>query len=305
MSAARKMSVWGQWPTWLMLAVCYALWIASLASYSVVGLWCLLPAVVSVGLHSSLQHEALHGHPTRIAWLNEALVYPAIGVVIAFRRYKDTHLRHHNDTGLTDPYDDPESYYYAEYDYAKLPGWFQRVLQFNQTLLGRWLVGPALSLFAFWRDELQRVRRGDLRSRSAWLHHAIGLVPVCLVLAYFSVPLWLYALIAWLGMSLMMTRAFIEHRAAETVGERTAVVEAGWFMGLLFLNNNLHAVHHETPSLPWYALPARWRAERESVLTENGHYFLPGGYASVCKRWLVTPREPVIHPFLRRGGGEP
>ena len=107
-----------EWPTWLVLAGCYAVWLLSLAGYSRFGLWVFVPAAVCVALHSSLQHEALHGHPTRVAWLNEALVYPALGVFIAYRRYKDTHLRHHNDTHLTDPYDDPESFYLSEGEWS-------------------------------------------------------------------------------------------------------------------------------------------------------------------------------------------
>lgn len=289
-----------EWPTWVMLLVCYGLWFASLASWGTIGFWFAVPAAISVALHSSLQHEVLHGHPTRSAWLNEALIYPAIGVLIAYRRYKDTHLRHHNDTHLTDPYDDPESFYLAESDYAAQPAWKRSLLQFNQTLVGRWVVGPPLSLVAFWSDEIRRIRDGDTRSRSAWFHHALGLVPVVAVVVAFGIPLWLYGIVAWAGMALIMTRSFIEHRAVESVGERTAVVEAGWFMSLLYLNNNLHAVHHRAPTLAWYALPARWRADRDAVLSDNGNYLLSGGYASVLMRWALRRREPVVHPVLRK-----
>ena len=58
--------------------------------------------------HSSLQHEALHGHPTRSAALNEALVFLPLGLLFPYRRFKMLHLRHHNNSALTDPYDDPE-----------------------------------------------------------------------------------------------------------------------------------------------------------------------------------------------------
>ena len=40
-----------------------------------------LIAAPLVTLHSSLQHEALHGHPTRSAALNEALVFPPLGLL--------------------------------------------------------------------------------------------------------------------------------------------------------------------------------------------------------------------------------
>ncbi|MBR7508578.1 fatty acid desaturase, partial [Mycobacterium tuberculosis] len=69
----------------------------------------------------SLQHEALHGHPTRSGWLNELLVSLPLGLFYPYRRYKHLHLKHHADERLTDPYDDPESYYRALGDWDKLP----------------------------------------------------------------------------------------------------------------------------------------------------------------------------------------
>ncbi|MFV2038338.1 MAG: fatty acid desaturase, partial [Paracoccaceae bacterium] len=66
---------------------------------------------VSVTMFSSLQHEVLHGHPTPFKRLNEALVFPGLTVFIPYLRFRDLHLAHHNDTRLTDPYDDPESNY--------------------------------------------------------------------------------------------------------------------------------------------------------------------------------------------------
>ena len=40
-------------------------------------------------------------------WLNEALVFPALSLAIPYQRFRDSHLAHHNDEILTDPYDDP------------------------------------------------------------------------------------------------------------------------------------------------------------------------------------------------------
>jgi fatty acid desaturase len=34
-------------------------------------------------------------------------------------------------------------------------------------------------------------------------------------------------------------------------------------MRLLILNMNLHRVHHQRPALPWWALPAQFRASRD------------------------------------------
>ena len=46
----------------------------------------------TVALHSSLQHEALHGHPTRHAPVNEALVFLPLGLFYPFRRFKSPAL---------------------------------------------------------------------------------------------------------------------------------------------------------------------------------------------------------------------
>jgi fatty acid desaturase len=96
-----------EWPTLVVLVVTYGLW-AMFTSL----LWGASPiaAVVLTGFtiaqFSSLQHEALHGHPFRTAWLNEALVLPGLMVTVPYGRFRDTHLAHHHDPILTDPYDD-------------------------------------------------------------------------------------------------------------------------------------------------------------------------------------------------------
>ena len=259
----------------------------------------MLLAVPLVTLHSSLQHEALHGHPTRSRRLNELLVFPALGLFVPYRRFRDLHVRHHVDERLTDPYDDPESWYVGADDWERAGPVLRALLNANATLLGRVTLGPALALAGFWRAEWRVARAGEPGVRRAWLLHVAALLPVVAALAAAGVPFWFYALgVAYPAMSLLMVRTFVEHRAAERVGERIVVVEAGPVMSLLFLNNNLHAVHHAAPRMPWYALPARWRATRDATLAANGGYRFAGGYAEVAARWLVTRREPVVHPFV-------
>src|SRR5688500_6072127 len=115
------------WPTFVVLSACYAGWLAATWFYADLGPWLFLALTAPVvTLHSSLQLEALHGHPTRSAALNDALVYPPFGLLFPYRRFKTLHLRHHNDAALTDPYDDPESFYLAAADWRKLPAWLQR-----------------------------------------------------------------------------------------------------------------------------------------------------------------------------------
>ncbi|MEM6933233.1 MAG: fatty acid desaturase [Pseudomonadota bacterium] len=289
-----------EWPTWIALIAMYAGWLAVLANYDVFGAWVCIPGALVLTFQSSLQHEALHGHPTRNALVNEALVFLPLGLFFPYRRFKETHLCHHNDTRLTDPYDDPETWYVADRDYETLSRPMRFVLRMNNSLAGRITLGPFLSVFGFTRSDIRSIRSGDRDVIGAWTRHVIGLTVVICILVYVGMPIWLYALgMAIPAVSLLSVRVFIEHRAAECPKQRSAIVETGWFWSLLFLNNNLHRVHHERPAVPWYKLPALWRAERDRFLADNGNYHL-SGYGEVARRWLFKRREPVVHPLMRR-----
>ncbi|MGI9414689.1 MAG: fatty acid desaturase, partial [Hyphomicrobiales bacterium] len=69
---------------------------------------------------------------------------------------------------------------------------------------------------------------------------------------------------------------------------------------LLFLNNNLHAVHHDRPWLAWYQIPAVYRRRRRDVLDGNGNYLIEG-YSRLFARYLFRPKEPVAHPLNTPG----
>ena len=162
-----------EWPTWLALAGCYSVWGLVLANADVLGWWFVLPGAIAVAFHSSLQHEILHGHPTRNKILNEALVFPALGLFIPYRRFRDLHLKHHNDERLTDPYDDPESFYLPTEGWMRLCILRKAIFTFNATFCGRMLIGPALAMYGFWRSEYRLMRNGDRAVRDAWLRHAL------------------------------------------------------------------------------------------------------------------------------------
>ena len=295
----------GEGPTWAALAGCYAVWLTATGWLSGLEgpagrLW-LLPAALATAFHSSLQHEALHGHPTRSARLNEALVFPAPGLLYPYRRFRDMHLRHHDDERLTDPYDDPESWYLAEADARRLSRPLRLALEANRTLAGRMIVGPWLGALGLLRADLPKMLRGDRRLIAAWGMHAGG---VAATLAWVWGVCGISPLVYLLGVALpasalIYVRTFAEHRAAEAPLHRSALIEAGAFWRLLFLNNNYHALHHAEPTVAWHRLPARWRARREELRRLNGGYALPG-YGAVFRRWLWRAREPLVHPFARR-----
>src|SRR3954453_21265928 len=101
-----------EWPTLLLLAGCYLLWLLVTAAHASMGHWLAVPILaLLLVLHSSLQHEALHGHPSRRAGLNELLVFPAVGLWLPYRRFRDLHIKHHRLPTLTDPHADPGSFY--------------------------------------------------------------------------------------------------------------------------------------------------------------------------------------------------
>lgn len=289
-----------EWRTWLAIAVCYAGWFTVTASGEVLGYLMYPLAAVLATFHSSLQHEALHGHPTRSANMNEALVFLPLSVAYPYRRFRSLHLQHHNNAHLTDPYDDPETWYVAERDYAQMSGVLRACLKINATLLGRLLLGPCLAVYGFLRAEMRLMLAGHRELARAWLHHVLGLALLFGWLSFMGVPILSYLLlVAYPALSLLMIRTYIEHRAETDPGHRSVIVDAEWPLALLFLNNNLHALHHDRPNLPWYRLPAAYRQERTKILAGNGTYHFDG-YRSVFRKYCLRRRGPLIHPFLRR-----
>jgi len=293
-----------EWPTLGLIALCYGGWLA--AGFYV---WPLMPvlalAIMAVlgALHSSLVHECLHGHPTRNRLINEALVTLPLTLLHPYRRYKTTHLSHHHDARLTDPLDDPESYYLARYQFRAMPGWLQQVLRANNTLLGRMIMGPWLAGVAFVLGDWRLLRADDKGVRLAWALHVPAVLVVLGVVAAMGIPLWLYVLGAcWPGLSLISLRTFAEHRWHETPGGRTIIVEHSPF-AWLFLFNNLHIVHHQMPSAPWYDLPRLYTERREHWQHLNQGYVFPN-YLALWRRWGLAAKEPVAHPVLRTEPGE-
>jgi len=110
-----------------------------------------------------------------------ALIQP--GLAIPYLRFKRTHLAHHMDANLTDPYDDPEANYMDPAVWTALAPWQQKLLRVNNTLLGRMVLGPALAQWSFMRGDLRAVVAGDRQIASDWALHLIGLVPVVLIVS--------------------------------------------------------------------------------------------------------------------------
>lgn len=290
-----------EWPTVTLIISCYAAWaLAGFVLWPNYPIIALAVLILTVALQSSLVHEVLHGHPTRNARVNEAFVFLPIGVVWPFRRFKTIHLCHHADERLTDPLDDPESYYQALWQHEELPAAMKLLLRVNNTMVGRFFLGPWLSVVGFFIDDAKLIAKGAPAIRKAWLMHAVGLAVVIPVVTYgFGMPLWLYLLgPVWFGQSIIAIRTFAEHQWSENPEGRTIIVERTP-LSLLFLNNNLHFVHHKSPTVAWYKLPKLFRERRDEWVRMNNGYVFPN-YFALLKSFAFRAKEPVVHPVLRR-----
>lgn len=122
-------------------------------------------------LHSSLTHEILHGHPFRNQFLNALLVFPSLSFLIPYLRFSDLHLAHHFDENLTDPYDDPETNFIDPKKWCRLPNVLRYLFQFNNTLIGRMLIGPLLGQISVMVSDMVKIAKGEVRVALGWAIH--------------------------------------------------------------------------------------------------------------------------------------
>ncbi|CAN0587241.1 unnamed protein product, partial [Ectocarpus sp. 12 AP-2014] len=145
-----------EWPTVCLVAACYAGWMVAVFGLALLSIGlAVVTLAVLLTLHSSLCHEALHGHPFPNRRVNEALVIAPLGLFVPYPRFRDLHLEHHRDSDLTDPYDDPESNYLDPAVWGVFPAWQRALFRVNNMLLGRMLLGPALGTARFVLSEVR------------------------------------------------------------------------------------------------------------------------------------------------------
>ena len=297
-----------EWPTLLLLLGVYAAWLYVTYRYRSWSLWLVAPlGTLCVTLHSSLQHEIVHGHPTRWNSVNRLLAVLPLALWLPYDRYRTLHRQHHTDVRLTDPYDDPESFYWCPQEWQRLSRVSQLLLRAQQTLAGRMLIGPFWSIGAFFHKEVRLVARGQRELLGVWLEHLLWCIPVVVWVQWVCrMPLWVYFLACAVpANAVLLIRSFAEHRARPAVRERIAIVEDSWLLGPLFLFNNLHSLHHESPLIPWYEYPQRYRVHRARLIAENGG-LVYRTYFDVARRYLFRVHDVLPHPLgrvpLEQGG---
>ena len=283
-----------EWPTILVVVCCLSLlglvigfgegWPlpVTLLALSLLGAW-----------WGSVQHEAAHGHPTPWPRMNMLLTQAPLGLIYPYWLYRETHLIHHREEHLTDPYLDPESMYACPVAWSNAEPLYRAFRYVNQTLIGRVLVGPAICIYAVLRALFRRMRVGD--NRAGVVRWAMAVTLILVAVDSLGMPFWKFALgFGYFGMSFTLIRSFAEHRAVED-GVPTAVVNSRWFWGLLFLNNNLHLTHHREPSTVWYRLPEAHRASDADAVSATGAGMYRG-YPELFAKYLFSPVDQVPHP---------
>ena len=278
--------------------------IAACGAALCVGVWALaamplvagVVVVLALVLHASLSHEVLHGHPFPSRRLNEALVIVNPGLFIPYIRFRDTHLAHHQDANLTDPYDDPETNYLDPGVWAALPRWRRCVLGWNNTLLGRMALGPVVAQAAFVAADWRAIRAGDRQVMLGWVAHAPGVALVLGLVVASPMALRHYLICCYVALSILKIRTFLEHQAHEKARGRTVIVEDRGLLSFLFLNNNFHVVHHMHPRVPWYRLPALYAGHKARYLGCNEGYRY-ASYGQVFARYAWRAKDPVAHPL--------
>jgi fatty acid desaturase len=278
-----------EWPTIGLAMVIYGGWFA-LTGWHALLPWPVLLAGGAwlIAWHSSLQHEVIHGHPTRHAWLNDAIGFAPLSLWLPYTVYARDHRAHHATDHLTDPLDDTESNYLAR------PGGLAHLLAaLESTLAGRMLFGPPIRIGRFWLAELRRAGSAPGAVARDWLPHLAGVALVVAWLGHVGIGLGQYGLcFIWPGTALSLIRSYAEHRAADEEEGRTAIVSDFGPLALLFLNNNLHVWHHARPAAPWYALPALHRAAPDAFPLAPRYR----SYATVFARYFLRPHDRLIHP---------
>ncbi len=271
--------------------------------HSSVPTWLLIPVLgLVITWHGSMQHEVIHGHPTRSPWINRLIGSTTFDLFTPFEHYRRTHLLHHRDQFLTDPAVDAESFYVTAEKWATTGAFMRHVLNAHRTLLGRLVLSPFLTLLGYTADQARQAVSGQSIPgegcpRRRWLGHAPFVAITVTWLAYLDFPAFTYFWCIMVSISGVRLRSFAEHRWTPDGRPRTAMVHTTAPLGLLFLNNNLHAAHHARMAIPWYELPRFAESIDADELARQGAGVYSGYIDLACQygvRMFDTPVYPGV-----------
>lgn len=286
-----------EWPTIAIAALAWTGLVGGILTHGLFAWWITVPLVaIASGLYASLQHEVSHGHPTPWRWVNTAIAGVPFGLVYPMARFCDLHLAHHADPSLlTEPGLDNESRYCSLEAWERAGTLKRLVLRAERTMVGHLTIGVVRSSLGYVIDDLRRTA-SDRRIRLIWVRHAAAIAVLMTFVVLSGMPLVQYAVAAVYGRVFFTgLRVFAEHRAVPE-GTRSAVVQAGWPLRLIFLNNNLHHTHHAVPGMAWYRLPQLHEQLGSDELARQGAGLYTGGYLEMARRYAFRPFCQPVHP---------
>lgn len=289
-------------PTWLLMVTIYSGWFATLAFHQTLGIFASTAMLILFTTwYMSLQHELIHGHPTRWPRLNQLFGLLPLAVWYPYGLYRDSHLAHHRNQLLTVPGEDPETYYFSAERWQHFSEWQQRVIHWRNTFVGRLLLAPLLDIFGVLAGMVASFRRIERPAIAMWLVHFILLGLVFYWLEHNDFPiLWYLAAVSYPALAVTKVRSFLEHRAADDPLARSAITETSLPWRLLFLNLNYHSVHHDLPGVPWYGLRKVWLRDKERYQQRN-QGFVVKGYREWWRNYRFRPVDVTVHPGKREG----
>ncbi|MCE2517099.1 MAG: fatty acid desaturase [Alphaproteobacteria bacterium] len=271
--------VYGLWAVLMMMG---GAWASSPLGYAVN----VILLTLLVTLHSSLSHEAIHGHLVPSSRLNDALVQANIALLIPYDRYKALHQQHHDCPDKGDPLSDPESYYVLPDKWQNTSMVTRGLYKIRSSLFGRLTIGWAFMVMDFLKSEVMGLVRGSAGFRRAWGVHALFTLPVVAVISmsWISVPHYLVFVVVP-SLMLLSLRSYIEHRASGYSDRDTVIVESNLFWRMLFLNNNFHAIHHDLPHLRWWEVAREYHRRRDYWQQRTQGYWF-SGYFDIAAKYL-------------------
>ena len=129
----------------------------------------------------------------------------------------------------------------------------------------------------------------EIKGYSVPIYITLGLLLVFLwCFHYSSLSFWVYIISAYISLSILNIRTFLEHVAEKKVSERTVIIDDKGIFSLLFMK-----VHHLNPNKPWLGIFNKSR--NEFLKLNKGYYYK--SYFEIFKLYLFTRKDEVAHPF--------
>lgn len=248
------------WPTLALLAGLMTVWAAAVYA----GSTGLMPAPAAILLTTWMayaaftpMHDAAHGSVSRVSWLNETVGHLSSIILNGpFHAFRFVHLAHHRFTN--EPGKDPDLWSGTGPALLLPLRWATQELHYYYLYVKHWTQRP------------ENERLGFLVS--------FGLQGV--ILAWLAASGWgKEALLYWVlpakiaVMLLAFCNDYLPHQPhAITAKEdryRATHILTSPLLDFLFLNQNMHLIHHLYPGVPFHRYGRIWRAKKDFLLARG------------------------------------